>query len=473
MLSIDIGGVDKTAYIAYGSLSISYAVNERSTATVNILDKTGSYRPNVGDVFEVYDGATLKFAGTIDDLPEEIIEGTSALIYSGVPIVDYNQIADRLLVAESYESKTAGYIVNEIITNYLASEGVSAGTVQTGVTVSKAVFNYQTAAECLDELSELTGYQWKINADKTLDFFDRATYTGTTITATSDTRKIKVKRNRQNYRNRQYLRAGKDIATAETRTFKGDGETQVFTVPLPIALEPTITVNSVSKTVGIRGVETGFDWYWQLDSNTVSQDSSGTKLTSSDTLSVTYQGYYPIMVVSEAPEQIAARKAIEGGNGVYEAMAEKAAIDTQTAALEYSAGLLRRYGTIATTVELETFTEYEAGQLVSVSLPEHGIDENMLVSKVDVSIIGINDSMRLLYAVTLVSGESFGGWINFFKKIAEKSSTFSIRENEVLVKLIVFTDTFSLPVMIDSMTYDLHQYLICNTTTICGTDVII
>lgn len=474
--SIYIGGVERSEYVAHGSLQISSAINERSTATIDIIDETGTYRPNVGDIFKVYDGETLIFAGTIDDLPEVVIKGTSGLQYSNVPIVDYNQIADRILVADSYESVSAGSIVNDIITSYLAGEGVTAGTVQTGVTVSKAVFNYMYASACLDELSELTGFQWKINADKTLDFFERGTYTGTAINETANRPRagtVKIKRSRASYRNRQYLTAGKGVATAETRTFKGDGATQTFTLPLPIAVVPTITVDSVSKTVGIRGVETGKDWYWQKNSNDVSQDSSGTKLTSSNTLSITYQGYYPIIVVAESPSEIASRASIEGGDGVYESIASKSSIDTSAAALEYTSGLLRRYANISKTITLESYTAYEAGQLVNVNFPTHGISEDMLVSSVKVTTLGAGEDMRLIYSVKLVSGESFGGWTNFFKKLVENNSTYTIRENEVLVKLIVFKDVFAVPVMADTMTYSLHQYLICSTTTYCGTGVII
>jgi len=467
--SIYIGGVDRTGYVAFNSLQISSAINERSTAALDIIDDDGIYRPNVGDIVKVYDGATLKWAGTIDDLPEVVLNGTSVLKYSGVPIVDYCQIADRLLVAESYEAQTAGYIVGDIITKYLASEGVTAGTIQTGITITKAVFNYMTASACFDELSELTGFQWRINPDKTLDFFDRTTYTGTAITDTSDKRNVKIKRNRQNYRNRQYLRAGSDIAAAQTLSFKGDGETQTFSVALPIALEPTITVNSVAKTVGIRGVETGLDWYWQKNDKTISQDTAGTKLTSSDTLAVTYQGYYPIMVVSDSQSEIAARKAIEGGDGVYESITEKSSIDTQESALEYSAGLLRRYANISTIITLDTFTEYTAGQLVNVNITAHGIDEDMLVASVNITTMGAGADMRLVYSVKLVSGESFGGWVNFFKKLADSGKTFLIRENEVILKLSVFNDALHLPVMADDgVTVNLHDYQMCGTNTMVG-----
>ena len=87
------------------SLNISEAVNERSIAGFSLVDKTGLYRPTVGEVVEIYNNDELVFAGSIDDLPEMMIEGTTTLLFQNIPIVDFHQSADRKLVAESYENE--------------------------------------------------------------------------------------------------------------------------------------------------------------------------------------------------------------------------------------------------------------------------------------------------------------------------------------------------------------------------------
>lgn len=472
MLKILINGIDRTANLIEKSLRISEAVNERSVATISIVDKTGHYRPTVGEIVEVYNGTEMVFAGSIDDLPEYLVEGTNVLMFQNIPIVDFHQSADRRLVADSYENRTAGFIVNDIIGKYLAEEGITAGEIQEGATVQRAVFNYMTASQCFDELSELTGFQWKINPDKTLDFFNRATFTGTPINEQSGIKNLRVKKSRQQYRNRQFIRAGQDISQVQTRTFKGDGETQTFTVDLPIAKVPTIKVNGVTKTVGIRGLDTGFDWYWQKNDKTISQENNDSKLTSSDVLTIEFQGFYPIVVVAENTGEMLSRQNIEGGSGIYESIEQKASIDSRESALAFSEGLLRRFANIQLQVTFETYTRYKAGELVDVSFPSHGINEQMLVAEVGVHDTGSVDH-RLIYTVKLVSGESFGGWVNFFKKLAEQNKTFVIRENEIVVKLSSFSDTFTQPRFTDSMTYSIHQYKVCNTNLMCGTGVTI
>ncbi len=470
---VKINGVDKTNIIRVRSLRISDTVNARSTASMSIQDAAGAYRPEVGQAVEIWDGLTQLFGGSIDDVPEEKILGATALRYSGIPLVDHHQLADRRLVAETYESDLAGDIIKDIMTKYLASESITVGTIQDGPTINKAVFNYLPASQCLDELSELTGLQWRINPDKSLDFFDRATFTGTAITSASAIRNVRVRRNRDSYRNRQYLRAGQDISTTQTRTFKGDGETQVFAVELPIAEEPVVKVGGVAKTVGIRGLETGFDWYWNKGDKTISQDTDGVKLTGAEILTVEFKGFYPIIVVAEDPEAVTDRVTNEGGTGFYESIEDKSSIDTKTAATDYANALLRRYAKIDTTLSFDTYTAgYQAGQLVNVSIPEHGINEDMLISKVNISEPGLQDG-GLNYNVELVSGEAVGGWVNFFKKLAQQGKTFVIRENEILIKLITFTDSFVVPTMEDEITYVLHQYNICGTGTICSEGLIL
>lgn len=472
MLKLYINGIDRTSNLIVKTLNIGEAVNERSVAGFSLVDKTGLYRPTVGEIVEIYENEELVFAGSIDDLPEYVVEGTNVLMYQNIPIVDFHQSADRKLVAESYENRTAGFIVKDILNKFLTEEGITEGEIQDGVTVQKAVFNYLTVSQCLDELSELTGFQWKINPDKTLDFFNRSTFTGTPVNEQSNIKNLRVKKSRQQYRNRQYLRAGQDISQVQTRTFKGDGETQTFTVDLPIAKVPTIKVNGVPKTVGIRGLEQGFEWYWNKNDKIISQEHSHPKLTSADTLTVEFQGFYPIIVVAENTGEMLIRQEIEGGSGIYESIEEKASIDTRESALAFTEGLLRRFANIQMQVTFDTYTKYRAGELVEVDFPSHDINEQMLVADVKIKDIGSIDN-RLLYTVRLVSGESFGGWVNFFKKLAEQNKTFVIRENEIVVKLSTFRDEFKRPHLTDSMIYKIHQYLVCNVDQYCGEGVII
>ncbi|ATW27950.1 hypothetical protein [Candidatus Formimonas warabiya] len=476
-LTLKLGGVDKTDLLRRGDLKITDELNTRSTADFTLTDGSGLYRSEPGTPVEIWDGATLVFAGTVDELEETKFLGIPSL-EEQVPCVDYCQVCDRFLVAETYQNVVAGAIVRDILVKYLQTDGIGAGTIQDGPVIQKAIFPYMTVTQCFNEICELTGYQWNINPDKTLRFFERTTYSAPwSIDSTNpncDFREVKVRRHRDNYRNRQYLRGGTDISLPQTRTFKGNGETTVFSVDLPIATTPTVLVNGVSKTVGIRNVDQNKEWYWQKGDKEISQAQGGAKLSASETLTVTYQGFYPIVIVSENPGAIGERKTVEGGSGIYEAMEYQAKIETKDAAFQYSDGLLRKYASIGRVLNYATFTPgLRAGQLQSINIPEHNIhNELFLISKVTISDPGSWDQ-RLAYEVEALDGETVGGWTNFFRKLTENKAEYVIRENEILVKLLTFRDSVMLPKVEDDITYNLHQYLICGNGTICGTGVMI
>jgi hypothetical protein len=460
---VKIGGVEKE--IQSQTLDIEDAINARSICSFRIFDESGTYRPNIGDTVEIYDDTELVFAGEVDEPEEWKLPGTNSL-NEDINVVDWHCVADRIRVAETYEDDLAGDVVKDIIAKYLAAEGITAGTIADGPTISKAVFPYRSASECLDELSELTGFQWRINPDKSLDFCERSTNAAPwDITPDSEIRGVTVKRNRQKYRNRQLIQAGRDTSVVQSRTFKGDGETQVWSLDMPVAKVPVVKVDGVAKTVGIRQLEQGKDFYWSKGEKEISQDPEGTKLTSSNTLTVEYQGLYPIIVVADDPEEVAAR-------GIHEDIEQRADIDTKEAALAYADGLLRRYARIETVISYETNEPgLKAGQLQNINLPIHDINGDFLISSVRISEPGRADG-KLTYQVQALSGESVGGWVAFFKKLVAGKQTFTIRENEVLVKLLTFRDSFEVPTMEDEMQFTLHQYWLCGQVT-CGTGVIL
>lgn len=455
-LSIYIGGMDRTGLVLQKQLGIVDELNTRNTYSFTLASQGGLYRPVVGQNVSVYKDSVAIFAGTIESIDEyAVTNGAIPVVSFACSCIDYNQVCDRFLAAEAYENMTAGGIVRNLVDGYINAfspgEGILKDYIEDGPLVTKAVFNYVPVTQALDELSEITGYVWYIDYERKMHFHSRLSMQAPfNLNNTSNNfRNMRIQHTRSDYRNKQYFRGGQDISAVRSESFKGDGETSTFVLQLPVAKTPgSVNINGVTKSVGIRNVESGKDWYWSKGEREITQDSLGIKLTSDDILSVSYQGLFPIIVENYLDSAILERKELEGGTGIYEHVASDTNVDTSMAAQERSEALLRKYGNIAQSLEFETDNDgLKAGQLIEINLPGHNIDSTYLIQRVSISDV---TSSRLRYSVKVLSGENMGGWVDFFKKLAKSGQTYVIRENEVLLKIrklkenIRLTDVLSL-----------------------------
>ena len=444
-ITVLINSVDKTSSVRLGTLNIQDKLNSRNSCKFRLIDTAGTYRPLVGQEVEITDTAT-EFKGTIEGIKESRVAHNNSTLSFDITCVDYNQLCDRYTVAQVYDNMTLKDIVEDIVDTALSGESVTYTNVETGPTITKAVFNYKTVTQCFNELSNLAGMDWYIDYDKDLHFFSRSSNSAPEdfTNANNNFIDIEIENSREQYRNRQYLRAGNDITDSRTETFLGDGERKTFTLKYLVAKVPTsVLVGVTVKTIGIRDVETGKDFYWSKGSKEITQDDSGTALTDAEVLSITYQGLYPIIIRADKEDGITDRVSIEGGTGVYEAIEEDMSIESQDTAKDKADALLRRYGTIPQRLYITTdSTGFKAGQLVNVNVTEHDLDGTYLIQSVTKNTLGKGDVIRS--TITALSGENIGGWVDFFRKIIESGKEYVIRENEVLIRILSFSDDITI-----------------------------
>lgn len=337
-------------------LQFTVIVTEGGTAPIGRGDSVHCYiaregQENVRDMQHV-------FGGTVEEVNDQDVSlgsGSTDVRYITYRCVDFSQLANRFLVTEQYEDMKLKAIIEDLVTKYLSDEDVFLWMPDDGPTIEEAVFPYTTVAEALDQLSELTGYAWDINYERTLEVFLREeNESDLRITDNRQPYKsLMVSRSRQNLRNRQYIRAGTDVTDSRTEKFSGDGNTQGFTLIYPAHKEPTVKVNGVEKTVGIRDVEENFDWYWNKGDRVISQDAASDPLTASDTLEVTYQGQFPVVVQATDKGSVSDRQSVEGGTGIYEHVEDRPEIDSRNLALSVAGGLLGRFSDGLEEIEFE------------------------------------------------------------------------------------------------------------------------
>ena len=415
------------------SFGINDKLNERTTCAFTVIEP--EFEIDVGMEVEIADGGEVIFAGTVEscDLYGDIER------YASVQCVDYSQLVDKRIVADAFENEFAGDIVRAFIAKVFHEEGITAGEIQQGPRINKAVFPYENGNAALNYVASVTGYNWEIDSNKQLHFYDRATYAAP-FALTDDSKNyhgLRIKKTRGKYRNRQYVRAGTDVTgeiVKEKPTPKPDGVSKTFVVRLPISQRPRIFINGVEldpQEIGVNGLDSDKKYYFSFASNTITQSDDEPTLTD-EVLEVTYRGLYPLLVVADNPAEINARQTLEGGSGVHEDLVQEPNINNRDTAFEFAFGKLDKYGIIPRVV---TFTTHDrglqAGHLLSVNVTHHDLRGDFLVE----SVTARDDGGLTLYSVKCLDGSALGGWEQFFKSLIQGNKKLVIRENEVLVLL--------------------------------------
>jgi len=441
--------IDSTEVLVNPNWRITDKINSRTTLSITVVDLQTLSDIDEGDTIEIIDtdGSTKIFSGIVfikdkyEDIPGEL--------HYAITAVDNSALADKRCIADAAENETASTIITNRILPILAEDGVTAGTITTGPTIKKAVFNYCSCAEALDYMKNVTGLNWKIDKDKKLQFFDRSANAAPWMLDDSVQHAgFRQRSSMEQYRNIQYIRAGKgktNTISLEKPAPKPDGVSRNFVLRFPLAEKPDIFINSVqvsSSDIGVNGLDTGKKYYFAYDNNVITQDSGETVLSTSDVIEVSYKGLYPILTMVDNPAEISARALAETGtSGKYEKLDQEASINQSDQALEYGSGLIEKYGNINDVITFRTnVSGLEAGQLLSVDKTLFDIHEDFLIESVTITPDGPSN---VEYSITALDGASLGGWEEFFKDLIKGQRKFVINENEVLILLNCQTETES------------------------------
>ena len=176
--SVEIEGVDKTSMIGAGSLRLSFRSTYDNSCTLNIITTAAGYIPDVGHDIQVKEDSTVIWGGVIKSLTVDKLQsglGTDKKLEITVSSDGYKSIPSRRTVNLTYDQKTAGFVVDAIAT-VLSTEGISAGSINTGASVVGENGEYdaicKSCAEVLDDMATASGYIWYIDEDKHLSFFE-------------------------------------------------------------------------------------------------------------------------------------------------------------------------------------------------------------------------------------------------------------------------------------------------------------
>lgn len=389
-LTLSVGGTSRSNYVQAGTISINDNLWARNVMRLVLRDDMLNYRPQVGEEVILLDTdlTTRLFGGTIDEVEEIYVGGSQPFRYYQLVVVDFNQICDRFLVVDSFIDplQTLSDIVEFVVDTYLAEDGIVATNVDTGPIIPETkLFNYRTVTQVFNELGTLTNYMWYADYNKVLNFKPKSGTPGTVSLGFHNCVEASVTKSRGMgpYRNRQYVRAGTAMTDSRTEPLRGDSFRRTFNTTFPVERTPTITLNGTPVSVGIHGLDSGKQYYWTRGNNQVVQDDTGTLLTSADVLAVTYIGRFPVSVQATADTEIATRKAIEGGSGVYESLHTDPNLNDLLASQNLAKALIERYGFIPDNLRVTTDeVGIRSGQLIDCDFPQFDISGSYLVHSV-------------------------------------------------------------------------------------------
>lgn len=432
-LILQIGPANVTDNLLFATYRVLHELNARDELECSLVSST-SYVPAIGETIVLSYRNGLVFVGTVHEREVQFTSDADS-VYTTINVraVDLNEICDRRRVVEIYENMSAGDIVSQMVLKYLnSSEFIQLGDIQDGPMVDRMVVPYLTVAEVLDELCAKSGFVWNIDTQRTLHFFARTTIPAPfTITSGNAVfRGLQGSRTRNQYRNVQYVDGGHGITDTITDEFAGDGTLRTFHVEYPLYEAPTIQRNFVPQSVGIRGIEEGKQWYWNVGEIAIGQDREQAVLQPTERLLVEYRGRFNLMTIVEDAEAIAERLTVEVGSGRYEQLDRDDALDGQYLVEEKALALLRRFASLDDVIEFEIdIVGLATGQIVSVTVPELGLAGEYLITKMQTEWT-MPDRPR--FQVTATTGELKGRFQDFFTKLAGASGRVSIREGEIL-----------------------------------------
>ncbi len=313
----------------------------------------------------------------------------------------------------------AGDIATHLVNNWAASELADPNTyVEAGAFVDAAIYRFdQTVWAALVELANVSGYTVYVDEDLALHFEPRtATAAPFDITDVSNIRKFRLRKTREDYRNRQHIRADWSAVEPAVESNPGDDATQQFWLDDRPEEIVSVTIDGTEQTFGVDGVDSNRQFYWAPGEMTFRQDASEAPVATGQTLFVTYRVLgADVITVDDTTEQTD-RATIEGGSGIYGNSKAATHLVSADAAEDAGDAELEAYASIMQVATYESEADgLKPGQLQTITLTEHSVDTTFLIRRVTMTDVGLEVFRSQVLAV---DGVRRFGYLDYFRSLA-------------------------------------------------------
>jgi len=435
---IMIGSTPYTPII--NSLKIERAIGKASISspcTFDLYDPGGNWLFRQGQPVQVIAdvGGTI-FGGYIDSVITTLLTPKGSVKHN-ITCRGMDYLAQKRIITAELKNMNPVMMTKQVCLKYLAAEGVTytsasipdichywgdgskfgPATLFQEDNVINVSFKSKSVAEALDSLADLTGRYWYISPSKTLYFLPTDsvpapfTLQSTMILYSENPT---VRRNGDQYRNCQYMFDSKALKHM-VDDFHGNGTNTMFSLSMPCNSVPKITVNGVRllpSQIGIQGIDTNRQFYWNKGSNMITQDNTSNPLYENCLLTVEYNGEYTITSKVLLEDEQANRAALEGTSGIVECYLTNDTPMNAEDAEDFNRCTMMTYAQDTIVFQFKTMRPgLSEGQWLQMNIPELQLTNPMLITNFSSEEHGKTDTGEIYYYnITTVTGPLQMAW---------------------------------------------------------------
>jgi len=430
VISVEINSVDVSSLIDMGSLRKDDALNNKvDSLTFSIQSYIGHvFVPVLDAEVELFIDAVKHYGGRITSFNERV-ESDKIVSYD-ITCADYSQDANRILIQERFTNETVEAIIIALVADY--APDFTTANVDCAIVVTTVTFDRITLLEALNKLSKLTNFSFYIDYNKDIHFFQRNAepapfiLTDDTLFYIKDT--LEISRDLSQLRNRVYIRGGEIEGESRTEKFNGDGTKLTFVLGNKFSTLPTVTVNSVAKTVGIDFIdqEADFDSFWNYQQKYIRFKTGTVPAAGTNNIFVTGT---PLFVLIMRLDDVAS----VAQYGIYEFATEDPTIKSRDEAKKFGIAQLDAYSKSIVEGSFRTYTPgLRSGQLLTIKSVWRGWEENFLIQKVTLTMV---TNEVYIYTVQLATLRTMGIIDFLINLMLSGNETVADGESEVLQKV--------------------------------------
>ncbi len=437
-LVLKINNVDRTNHVKWDTLTKTDVLSkEVDRLEFQILKTPAKTIPNVNDEVMLEENSVKIFGGVITER-NEVIKGGLLIAYE-IRCKDYSQYLDRKVVVKSYANLSARAIVLDLISTY-TSGFTTVSVPAVTPTVGSIKFNYEQVTRCLTQLADQIGWDWYVDHDKDIHFFDSESSSAPfELTDDGDTFEwdsLEVNKTITQIKNSVFVRGGeykKTISEGNAQDiFVADGVQRVF--PLSYKYDNiTVKDNTTVNTIGTdqQTDPTSVDILYNFNEKFIKYSAAPA---SGHTIKVFGDAYIPI--IAQVRDQISIST-----YGEYQAAVVDKSITSINEAQTRAQTELKKYSESVYEAAFKTTrTGLKVGQKIRVNSVLRSIDKFFKINK----IIGkVRDGNSMIYSVFLIASGQVSFTDIMVDLLSKDKKNIIIASNEVLQRLELFSESAS------------------------------